>query len=155
MLKLKYLFDNKDLAMMILGNWEYDPSSIDMLKYYRISSNAIYPFKNEGKVRFLRFAPCDEKDKNNIIAELEFITYEGGICIGFVAIERASEDLYYMEKLAVLPEYRHKGIVTKLIDCVVDRVNKSGGKKVSIGIINESKKLKRLVYQEWFRRNEN
>ena len=27
MLKLKNLFDNRDLAKMILENWEYDPSS--------------------------------------------------------------------------------------------------------------------------------
>lgn len=27
--------------------------------------------------------------------------------IGFVAIEKSSDDLYFMEKLAVLPEYRH------------------------------------------------
>lgn len=75
MLKLKYLFDNRDLAQMILGNWKYDPSYTDMFKYFRISSNAVYPFKNEGKVKFLRFAPCTEKNKNNIIGELEFIRY--------------------------------------------------------------------------------
>ena len=75
MLKLKNLFDNRDLTKMILENWEYDPSSLDMFEYYRISSNAVYPFKNEGKVKILRFAPCTEKSKNNIIAELEFIRY--------------------------------------------------------------------------------
>lgn len=75
MLKLKNLFDNRDLAKMILENWEYDPSSLDMFEYYRISSNAVYPFKNKGRVKLLRFAPCTEKSKNNIIAELEFIRY--------------------------------------------------------------------------------
>jgi len=63
MLKLKYLFDNEDLAKMILENWKYDPSSIEMFKYFRISSNAVYPFKSEEKVMLLRFAPCTEKDK--------------------------------------------------------------------------------------------
>ena len=75
MLKLKNLFDNRDLTKMILENWEYDPSSLDMFDYYRISSNAVYPFKNEGNVKILRYAPCTEKNKNNIIAELEFIRY--------------------------------------------------------------------------------
>lgn len=51
MLKLKNLFDNRDLTKMILENWEYDPSSLDMFDYYRISSNAVYPFKNEGNVK--------------------------------------------------------------------------------------------------------
>lgn len=75
MLKLRYLFDNRDLALMILENWEYDPTSLNMLDYFRISSNAIYPFEYEGKRRFLRFAPCVEKDKSNILGELDFIRY--------------------------------------------------------------------------------
>ncbi|CAK7026541.1 hypothetical protein CIW83_01895 [Tissierella sp. P1] len=75
MLKLKYLFDNRDLAEMILENWEYDLFSLKLFDYYRISSNAIYPFQYNGKTRLLRFSPVDEKDKNNIMGELEFISY--------------------------------------------------------------------------------
>ena len=75
MMKLKYLFDNRDLAKMLLDNWEYNQNSLEMLKYFRISSNAIYPFQNDGKTRLLRFAPVSEKDKNNILAELDFIRY--------------------------------------------------------------------------------
>ena len=68
--------------------------------------------------------------------------------IGFVAIEKSSGDLYFMEKLAVLPEYRHNGYGTRLIDFVVETVKKAGGKKISIGIINENKVLK-----DWYIRN--
>ncbi|MED3550760.1 phosphotransferase enzyme family protein [Cytobacillus praedii] len=75
MLKLKYLFDNADLAEMLLGNWEYDKESIDMFKYYRISSNAIYPFQSRNKIHMLRFSPKSEKCQDNILAELEFISY--------------------------------------------------------------------------------
>lgn len=76
MLKLKYLFDNRDLAEMLLKNWQYD--DIGMFKHYRISSNAIYPFKWEGTTHFLRFAPQEEKRKPNLQAELEFIAYLRG-----------------------------------------------------------------------------
>ncbi|MDP5277196.1 phosphotransferase enzyme family protein [Chengkuizengella axinellae] len=75
MLKLKYLFNNEDLAEMLLGNWKYDKESIEMFKYYRISSNAIYPFQSQGKTQLLRFAPIIEKNKENILAELDFISY--------------------------------------------------------------------------------
>ncbi|QGQ96508.1 hypothetical protein EHS13_17260 [Paenibacillus psychroresistens] len=75
MLKLQYLFNNVNLAEMILENWEFDKESLDMFKYYRISSNAIYPFTFEGKIQLLRFAPKTEKVKENIEAELEFISY--------------------------------------------------------------------------------
>lgn len=75
MLKLKYLFKNEDLAEMLLRNWEFDERSLDMFKYYRISSNAIYPFQARGKTQFLRFSPKTEKFEENILAELDFISY--------------------------------------------------------------------------------
>lgn len=64
-----------DLAEMLLRNWEYDEESLELFKYYRISSNAIYPFQLNGKTQFLRFSPKGEKDKGNILAELDFISY--------------------------------------------------------------------------------
>ena len=75
MLKLKYLFDNEDLAHMILKNWEYDYDDPDLLKYYRISANAVYCCKNQGSPFFLRFTPAEEKHKEKILAELEFLSY--------------------------------------------------------------------------------
>lgn len=78
MLKLKYLFNNKDLAHMVLSNWESDNVDSDLLNYYRISSNAVYWCKNEGETFFLRFAPAEEKNKEKILAELEFLSYLRG-----------------------------------------------------------------------------
>ncbi|MCW3795182.1 phosphotransferase [Paenibacillus sp. LS1] len=75
MLKLKYLFQHHDLAEMILKNWNYDPESLDMFQYYRISSNAVYPFRDQGEVRLIRFAPVEEKNQVNLSAELAFLRY--------------------------------------------------------------------------------
>ncbi|MHA6529705.1 phosphotransferase enzyme family protein [Paenibacillus sp. BAC0078] len=75
MLKLKYLFNNVDLAEMLLGNWEFDRESLHLFQYYRISSNAIYPFECGESNQLLRFAPQAEKSKRNLLAELEFIAY--------------------------------------------------------------------------------
>ncbi len=47
-----------------------------------------------------------------------------------------------MEKLAVLPEYRHRGFGKKLMDFVFDYVKQRNGDTVSIGIINEYSVLK-------------
>lgn len=71
-----------------------------------------------------------------------FGAFEGDVCIGFVAIEKANEDVFYMERLAVLPEHRHKGIGRELMDFVFDYSRRNGGKKVSIAIINKNKRLK-------------
>lgn len=62
--------------------------------------------------------------------------------IGFVAIEKADENLYYMEKLAVLPEYRHKNYGAELVRFVFDYIRNRGGQKLSIGIIDEHTVLK-------------
>lgn len=66
--------------------------------------------------------------------------------VGFVAVEKSTQDLYYLEKLAVLPEYRHEGYGLKLMEFATDFVRKRGGKEISIGIINENSILK-----EWYR----
>lgn len=61
---------------------------------------------------------------------------------GFVALENAGSGCWYMERLAVLPEYRHKGIGRKLMDFAFAAVKDRGGSKISIGIIDENKVLK-------------
>lgn len=76
MLKLKYLFENYDLAKEALKNWTHDDDTLnEMLSRFRISSNAIYPFCQNGKVCFLRLAPVDEKLEKNVLGEIEFINY--------------------------------------------------------------------------------
>lgn len=75
MLKLKYLFDNRALALMLLENWVYDPARLDVLDQFRISSNAIYPFFSCGSICFLRFFSTDEKSPGDIRAELDFLAH--------------------------------------------------------------------------------
>lgn len=72
MLKLKYLFENYDLAKEALKNWEHDGELFDQ---FRISSNAIYPFSQNGGICFLRLAPEGEKLEQNVFGEIEFINY--------------------------------------------------------------------------------
>jgi len=69
---------------------------------------------------------------------------------GFVAAEKADETLYYMDKLAVIPEHRHKGYGKKLVEFVLDYVKKNKGEKVSLGMIDESAVLKNWYQQLGF-----
>ncbi|PFA69155.1 hypothetical protein CN378_04565 [Bacillus sp. AFS015802] len=75
MLKLKYLFNNEDLAEMLLRHWECDGQSPELFTTYRISSNATYSFQFRDKTQFLRFTPTSEKCRENLLAELDFISY--------------------------------------------------------------------------------
>ena len=62
--------------------------------------------------------------------------------IGFIAVERADATLYYIERLAVLLEYRYRGYGKRLMEFAFEFIRANGGKKVSIGIINEQTVLK-------------
>lgn len=75
MLKFRYLFNNPDLAQMLVENWDFDPESLELFKYFRISANAIYPFRINGEICYLRFSPASEKLEDNLLAELAFMNY--------------------------------------------------------------------------------
>lgn len=66
---------------------------------------------------------------------------EGNI-MGCAAIEIASSELCYLERLAVLPPNRNKGFGDKLVSHVIGEAKCAGYKKVSIGIIAEQTDLK-------------
>jgi ribosomal protein S18 acetylase RimI-like enzyme len=72
-----------------------------------------------------------------------FGLFENDAQIGFVAVEKKKDRVYSIEKLAVLPEYRHKGYGGELIAFVSDYVKNAEGKKLSIGIINDHTILKK------------
>ena len=71
-----------------------------------------------------------------------FGLFIGEVQIGFVAVERADATLYYMEKLAVLPQARNRGYGTQLVRFVLDYATRQGAGKLSIGTIHEDKGLK-------------
>ena len=70
-----------------------------------------------------------------------------GTQVGFVGVEKADTDgsIYYMDKLAVLPEYRHKGYGRELVNFAVEYVKKQGGSKVSLGMIDSQ-----TVLKQWY-----
>ncbi len=75
MMKLRHLFNNPSLAEMLVKNWDYDESSLDLFQNFRISANAIYPFRRQGDLCFLRCSPTCEKCRTNLEAELAFIRH--------------------------------------------------------------------------------
>jgi ribosomal protein S18 acetylase RimI-like enzyme len=66
--------------------------------------------------------------------------------VGFVAVEKADDTLYYMEKLAVLPEYRHSGYGRKLMEFVINHVKNKGGETLSLGMID-----KHTILKNWYK----
>ena len=79
MLKLKYLFENFALAKECIEFYEYNRETLDeMMRFFRISSNAIYPFRageNAEKICFLRISPAEEKSFEDVVTEVELINW--------------------------------------------------------------------------------
>jgi N-acetylglutamate synthase-like GNAT family acetyltransferase len=69
---------------------------------------------------------------------------------GCVAIEKASPDVCYLQRLAVLPEHRKKGYGKALVNHIFDQAGKNDAKKLEIGIISEDIKLKNWYKQFGF-----
>lgn len=81
MLKLKHLFENFELAKHCIGYWEHDAAALDeTLRCFRISSNAVYPFRQGEGLCFLRLCPAEEKPLSmaqSEIAVLQRLRQEG------------------------------------------------------------------------------
>ena len=71
---------------------------------------------------------------------------------GCVAIEKNPRDggVYYIERLAVLPERRHRGYGRNLLDRAVLEIRRAGARAAGIGIIDENRILKDWYLQYGF-----
>jgi len=66
---------------------------------------------------------------------------------GCVALEKASQDVCYLERLAVLPKHRRKGYGKALVKHLFEQARKTGAQTVEIGMISKDRKLK-----NWYRK---
>jgi N-acetylglutamate synthase-like GNAT family acetyltransferase len=71
-----------------------------------------------------------------------FIIENENIVAGCVALECASFDECYLERLAVLPDQRRRGFGKKLVTHVFSKAKLRGVQRVKIGIIAEHSELK-------------
>lgn len=63
---------------------------------------------------------------------------------GCIGIEKSSKEeaTFYIEKVSVIPAFRNKGFGVLLMNFATEEIKKSGGKTISIALINENTKLK-------------
>lgn len=62
--------------------------------------------------------------------------------VGCMALEKATEDICYLERLGVLPEKRRNGFGNALVQRVFEDAGSLGAKQISIGIIADHETLK-------------
>jgi GNAT superfamily N-acetyltransferase len=73
-----------------------------------------------------------------------FILVADGTAAGCVGLEQATPQTCYLERLAVLPEHRGRGLGTHLARHALDQAKALGASQVGIGIIAADTGLKRF-----------
>ena len=90
----------------------------------------------------------DEWIENDLARGVTYYILENnGMAVGCVALEKANSDLYYLERLGVLPENRRKGWGRALVDHVIFQANDYGAKQISIGIIADD-----IILRRWYQK---
>jgi ribosomal protein S18 acetylase RimI-like enzyme len=72
-----------------------------------------------------------------------FLYKDGEVLAGCVAFEQPDMDTAYLNRLSVMPKYRHNGIGSALVRYVLDYSKTRNVQTVSIGIIADHVLLKR------------
>jgi diamine N-acetyltransferase len=73
--------------------------------------------------------------------------------IGCIAIEKSIKETgtYYIEKVSVIPECRHRGHGKKLMEFASDQIKENGGKWISIALIDSNTILKNWYLMQGFK----
>lgn len=71
-----------------------------------------------------------------------FILEQEKLAIGCVAMKKANSESFELERLAVLPSYRKRGLGRVLVDHILSEAKRLGSLRVNIGIIAEHTDLK-------------
>jgi GNAT superfamily N-acetyltransferase len=86
---------------------------------------------------------ADEWIKEDFARGVEYyILEQNGLSQGCVGLEEGRTDLWYLERLAVLPEGRKRGFGRRLIEHVFSVAETLGAKEISIGVIAGEKDLR-------------
>ncbi|MGN1106596.1 MAG: GNAT family N-acetyltransferase [Huintestinicola sp.] len=100
--------------------------------------------------RFTAFATTEERLFHQFDNEHRpmFVFCENDIICGFYSLFIQNENECELNNLAVLPEYRHKGIGKSLFDHSVKTAGEIGFNTLNIGIVEENRVLKK-----WYEKN--
>ena len=109
-----------------------------------------FGFTEENAPGFTAFATTDEKLFRQMDGERRpmYVFVENGVLCGYYSLLIQENDECELNNIAVLPEYRHKGIGKKLLEhsCLIARDN--GCRMMNIGIVEENKRLRK-----WYEEN--
>ncbi|MHB9027035.1 MAG: GNAT family N-acetyltransferase [Armatimonadota bacterium] len=90
----------------------------------------------------------DEQLRTHVDHGLQlFGLYAGSVLAGVVGLKRLTAGDFAVEKLAVLPTYRHRRFGAKLMIFAWEQIKQQDGEKACIGIIDDN-----TVLKQWYQR---
>ncbi len=106
-----------------------------------------YNFTQENAPTFPAFINYD-RIENSLNNGLKIYGYKNNDqIIGCVGYSFYKEQIYFIERLATLPEFRHLGIGKKLMQFVENIIKEIGGKIAEIHVVD-----KNIVLREWYKK---
>ena len=109
-----------------------------------------FGFTEENAPHFTAFATDENRLHFQFSEEHKpmYVYLEGEKIVGYYSLAVLNESEIELNNLAVLPEYRHKGIGGKLLKDCFKRAKESGANKLKIGIVEENQ-----VLRMWYEKN--
>ena len=106
-----------------------------------------YGFTKEDAPTFPAYINSD-RIENFINNGLKMYGYKiDGKIIGCVGYSYYKDQVYFIERLATLPEYRHSGVGKILMKFAENKIKENGGKMVEIHVVDKNN-----VLREWYKK---
>lgn len=118
------------------------PECLDVIHQSFATVAADFGLTEENCPKHTSFIPISYLETQMKWGWLMFGLYTDERIIGYMSLSKEADKVYELHNLAVLPEFRHLGFGTQLLDYAKETVKSLGGSKIKIGIIEESTVLK-------------
>lgn len=104
----------------------------------------------ENAPRFTSFATTEERLYRQLYAEHRpmYVFWENKRICGYYSLFIQNNNECELNNLAVLPDFRHRGIGKRLLDHALKTAKESGCETVNIGIVEEN-----TVLRKWYEQN--
>lgn len=109
-----------------------------------------YHFTKESVPHFPAFITDDVINKQIKNGLVLFAYVDSGQVIGSVGIKEIDNKIYKIERLAVLPDQRHKKIGQTLMNYAINRIIENNGKVVRVEIVYENTVLRKWYENQGF-----
>ena len=99
----------------------------------------------ENSPRFSAYTTVELLNEKHNRGVKVFGAFADGRQVGVILVEKEEDGRYFAKRLAVLPEYWHRGIGEKLMARAIECIRDYGAGKVNIAIVNEH-----TVLRDWY-----